>query len=76
MQNAETTLNPSDLQKYTAHEVASLVDVDSYAVRDEGQRRQDAADKKISKLKKQMEAAIKELADSHLILNAFFNYQK
>ena len=73
MKNETYFLDPTDLKKYSAIEVASLVDVDAYAVRDEGARRQDAADKKIEKLKKQLEQAQKELADSHIILNAFYN---
>jgi len=73
MQTETYSLNPSDLKKYSALEVASLVDVDAHAVRDEGARRQDAADKKIEKLKKQLDQAQKELANSHIILNAFHN---
>lgn len=73
MKNETYSLNPNDLKKYSAFEVASLVDVDAHAVRDEGARRQDAADKKIKKIKKQLEQAQKELADSHIILNAFHN---
>lgn len=39
-------LNATDLQTYTAQQVASLADVDVYAVRSEGERRQAAAAKK------------------------------
>ena len=37
-------LNARDLQTYTAAQVASLADVDVYSVRDEGARRQAAAE--------------------------------
>ena len=64
------SLKQSDLQTYTAREVASLVDVDKWAVRDEGERRQTTAEKKIARLKKQLAAAQQELAESHIILSA------
>ncbi len=63
-------LNASDLQKYTAREVARLADVDVYAVRSEGERRQSVAEKKLARLTKQIEAAKREMAESHMIINA------
>lgn len=66
-------LNAKDLQTYTARQVASLADVDVYAVRAEGERRQTAAEKKIARLMKQMEAAKKELAEGAMILKAAFD---
>lgn len=69
-------LNPADLAAYTAQQVANLVDVDAYAVRDEGFRRQEAAMKKISRLKKQMAKAQKELAESGRIIEAALAEQK
>ena len=65
-------LNATDLQAYTAFQVASLVDVDVYAVRAEGQRRQDAAAKKLARLAKQIEAAKREMAAGEIILKAAF----
>jgi len=65
-------LNSADLQTYTAEQVASLADVDVHAVRDEGFRRQAAAEKKIARLKKQLEAARLEMAESHIIIQAAF----
>jgi|GEM_PF-2390649 hypothetical protein len=69
------SLNPADLATYTAKQVASLVDVDVFAVRDEGFRRQTAAEKKIAKLRKQLEAAQREMAEAHLIIEAAFRQQ-
>ena len=65
-------LNAKDLQTYTAHQVVSLVDVDVYAVRAEGHRRQDAAGKKMDRLRKQLAAAQREMMDGEVILNAAF----
>jgi len=67
-------LNATDLKTYTAQQVASLVDVDLYAVRAEGHRRQDVAGKKLDRLRKQIAAAQREIADGELILNASFSY--
>jgi hypothetical protein len=69
-------LNPADLQKYTAAEVASLADVDVYSVRDEGFRRQAAAEKKLARLAQQMEAARREMAEAGLIIEAAFREQQ
>lgn len=66
------TLNTSDLKTYTTQQVASLIDVDVYAVRAEGERRQAAAMLKIARLKKQLEAAQRELAESHSIIRAAY----
>jgi hypothetical protein len=63
-------INPADLRTYTAHEVASLADLDWQAVRDEGARRQDIAEKRIARLSKQLADAQKEMAEAHLIINA------
>lgn len=64
----ETQLNPKDLEKYSFAEVASLVDVDRYAVRDEGMRRQSLAEKKLAKLNRQIEVAKEELRQAQEIL--------
>jgi hypothetical protein len=65
-------LNATDLQTYTAAQVASLADVDFHAVRDEGFRRQTAAEKKIAKLRKQLAAAEREVAEAAMIIEAAF----
>jgi len=67
-----TSLNATDLQTYSAAQVASLADLDHYSVRDEGFRRQAAAEKKLAKLRKQLAAAEREMADAGLIINAAF----
>jgi hypothetical protein len=69
-------LNAADLQTYTAEQVASLADVDVYAVRAEGERRQASAEKKLARLMKQIEAAKKEMADGETILRAAFAEMK
>lgn len=66
-------LNSKDLATYTAQQVASLADVDAYAVRDEGFRRQSAAEKKLARLAKQIETARKEMAESQIIIKAGLN---
>lgn len=63
-------LNAADLATYTASQVASLADVDVYAVRAEGERRQNAAEKKISSLMKQLAKAQAMMAEGEVILNA------
>lgn len=65
-------LNAADLQKMAAREVANLADLDVYAVRAEGFRRQTAAEKKIAKLQKQLAAAQREMSDAGIIINAAF----
>lgn len=66
------SLNPADLADWTAQQVASMVDVDVFAVRDEGARRQAAAEKKMARARKMLEAAQREMAESHVILKAAF----
>lgn len=68
-------LNASDLAKMTAYEVASLADVDFYSVRNEGFRRQNAAEKKIAKLRKQLAAAEAEMTEAGAIIEAAFREQ-
>ena len=68
-------LNPTDLAKMPAHEVCGVADLDFYAVRDEGFRRQTAAEKKIAKLRAQLAKAEKEMADAHAIINAALREQ-
>jgi len=68
-------LNPTDLQKMTALEVANLADIDVFAVRDEGFRRQTVAEKKLAKLTKQIEAAKREMAEAANIISAAFAEQ-
>lgn len=65
-----TALTASDLKTYSAREVASLADLDKWAVRDEGFRRQELAEKKLAKLRKQIAAAELEMAEAHIIINA------
>ena len=71
-----TNLNAADLAKMTSYEVAGLADLDFYAVRDEGFRRQTAAEKKIAKLQKQLAAAQAELAAAGTIIEAAFREQR
>lgn len=67
-----TDLNPADLAKMTATEVANLADLDAYAVRAEGFRRQDAAEKKIAKLQAQLAKAQAEMRSAGMIIEAAF----
>jgi hypothetical protein len=69
-------LNPADLQKWTAYEVANCADLDLYAVRAEGERRQDAAAKKLAKLQRQIAKAQAEMAEAHRIIEAALNEQR
>lgn len=71
-----TNLNATDLQKMTAAEVAGLADLDFYAVRDEGFRRQAAAEAKLAKLRKQLAAAEREMSEAGSIITAAFNEQQ
>lgn len=68
-------LNSDDLKKMSAYEVANLADVDYFAVRKEGERRQSAAEKKIERIKKQLAAAQREMEESHKIINAALREQ-
>jgi hypothetical protein len=63
-------LNPADLAKYTASEVANLADIDMHAVRDEGHRRHAAAVKKMASLQRQMAKAQADLAAAEMIVAA------
>lgn len=65
-------LNPADLALYSASQVASLADVDAYAVRAEGERRQNEAEKQIASLLKRLAKARAQMADGEMILNAAF----
>ena len=65
-----TDLNPTDLAHMATWEVANLADLDPYAVRDEGFRRQAAAEKKLARLQKQIEAAKAEMAGAAIVINA------
>ena len=67
-----STLNPADLALYTAAQVASLADVDVYAVRAEGERRQNQAEKKIASLMKQLAKARELMEEGETILDAEF----
>ena len=69
-------LNPSDLKTYTAEQVASLVNVDNYAIRTEGYRRQDVAERKMTRLRNQLETAQREMADSQFIINASHDFER
>jgi hypothetical protein len=71
-----TNLSATDLQTYSAAQVASLVDVDFYAVRDEGFRRQSAAEKKLARLQKQIAAAQREMIEAEMIINAALDEQR
>jgi hypothetical protein len=68
--NFTAALNSADLKNYSANEVASLADLDKWAVRDEGFRRQELAEKKLAKLRKQLAGAELEMADAHFIIKA------
>ena len=68
-----TALNPSDLKTYSAREVAGLADLDKWAVRDEGIRRMELAEKKLAKLRKQLAAAEAELNEANDIIRAANN---
>ena len=70
-----TNLNPTDLQKMTANEVANLSDLDFYAVRDEGFRRQDIAEAKVARLQKQIAKARAEMAEAAVIITAALREQ-
>lgn len=70
-----TNLNPTDLQKMKATEVANLADLDFYAVRDEGFRRQSLAEAKIARLQKQIAKAQAEMTEAAQIINAAMNEQ-
>lgn len=63
-------LNAEDLRKMKATEVANLADIDFYAVRDEGFRRQAAAEAKLARLAKQVAAAQVEMAAAAVIITA------
>ena len=65
-------LNAADLATYTAAQVASLADVDVYAVRAEGERRQNAAEKKIASLMKQLAKARAQMSEGEVILTAAY----
>lgn len=67
-----TNLNPADLQKMTAHEVANLADLDFHSVRDEGFRRANLAEKKIIRLRKQLAQAEAEMAEAGMIIKTAF----
>ncbi len=71
-----TALNPDDLQKMTAREVAALADVDHYAVRDEGFRRQAVAETKLARLQKQITKAHAEMMDAGKIIGCAFSEQR
>jgi hypothetical protein len=71
-----TNLNAADLQKMTASEVASLADLDFYAVRDEGFRRQAAAEAKLAKIRKQLANAEREMAEAGAIITAALSEQR
>ena len=70
-----TSLNPTDLQKMPANEVANLADLDFYAVRDEGFRRQDIAEAKVARLQKQIAKARAEMAEAAVIITAALREQ-
>lgn len=67
-----TNLSADDLKKMASHEVSSLADLDAHAVREEGFRRQAVAEKKISRLQRQLLAAQREMADASTIIQSAF----
>lgn len=71
-----TNLSATDLQTYSASQVASLADLDFYAVRNEGFRRQSAAEKKLARLQKQIAAAQREMAEAGEIIEAALAQQR
>lgn len=76
MCHSDTNLNPSDLQKMTASEVADLADLDFYAVRDEGFRRQALAEKKLVKLERQLAAVRRQMNDAAVIIQSALSEQQ
>jgi hypothetical protein len=75
-ENKMTNLNANDLMKMKATEVADLADVDFYAVRDEGFRRQTAAEAKLARLLKQVAKAQAEMAEAGSIITAALRQQQ
>lgn len=71
-----TGLNANDLQKMTASEVAGLADLDFYAVRDEGFRRQALAEAKLAKLRKQIANTEREMAEAGAIITSALAEQR
>lgn len=69
-------MTSQELAKMTAYEVANLADLDFYAVRDEGFRRQAAAEKKLDRLQKQIAKAQAEMAEATSIIEAAFVEQR
>lgn len=67
-----TNLNANDLMKMTAREVAGLADLDAYAVREEGFRRQTLAEKKLARLAKQIAKAKAEMEEAGTIITTAF----
>ena len=65
-----TELDPTELAKYSAAEVASLADLDWHTVRNEGYRRSDIAEKKIARLQRRLIQARAEMADAEIIVIA------
>ena len=74
-QGDDEMFNATDLMNMKATEVANLADIDFYAVRDEGFRRQTAAEAKIAKLQKQMAKAQAEMREAAAIIEAAFREQ-
>lgn len=67
-----TNLNPADLQKMPAYEVANLADLDFHAVRDEGFRRQAIAEAKIQRAQNQIAKAQADMRAAAMIITAAF----
>jgi hypothetical protein len=71
-----TNLNATDLMNMKATEVANLADLDFYAVRNEGFRRQAAAELKLARLQRQIAKAQAEMAEAAIIIEAAFREQR
>jgi hypothetical protein len=72
----ENGLNAADLQTYSYQQVAGLADVDFYAVRDEGYRRQRAAEKAFARAQKALAKAQEDMQEAGVIIQAALNEQR
>ena len=65
-------MTAAELTTFTARELASVVDLDVYAVRAEAERRQIAAEKAMAKAQKAMDKARAALAEAVMVGEAVF----
>jgi cell division protein FtsB len=64
------SLDATDLATYSAIQVASLADVDRWAVRDEGFRRQAKAEKMLARAEKLRKEAEKLMKEAQMVIAA------